>query len=64
MINLDNASKYSKSIGADSKIVCNELIYAMDIVSTNVANTMSIGVSANSDSKNVRYKIDYYIQFY
>ena len=64
MINLDNASKYSKSIRADSKIVCNELIYAMDIVSTNVANTMSIGVSANSDSKNVRYKIDYYIQFY
>ena len=64
MINLNNASKYSKSIAADSKIVCNEIIYAMGIVSTNVANTISISVSANSDSKNVRYKIDYYIQFY
>ena len=64
MINLDNASKYSKSITADSKIMCYEIIYAMDIVSANVANTISISVSPNSDSKNVRYKIYFYIQFY
>ena len=53
--------KYLKSIVDDSKIVCDEIIYVMYIVSTNVANTISANVSTNSDNKNVRYKIDCHI---
>ena len=33
----------------------------MDIVSTNVTNTLSANVSANSELKKVRYKMDCYI---
>ena len=32
--------KYLKSIADDSKIICNEITYAMDIVSTNISTTV------------------------
>ena len=39
-------SKCLKSIVGDSKIVCDEIIYVMDVVSTNVVNTISINVTS------------------
>ena len=49
--------KCLKSIVDDSKTVYDEIIYVMDIASTNITSTVSI----NSDDKKVRYKIDCYI---
>ena len=51
--------KNLKIIAGDSSIVCDEIIYVMDIVSINVANTISknaaITVSINCHNKKVRY---------
>ena len=52
---------YLKIIGDDSKIVCDKITYAKDIVSTKMTNTIATDVSINSDDKRVRYKIDCYI---
>ena len=45
--------------------MCDEIIYVMDIGSTNVANAISANVmkaaSRSSRCKEVRYKMDYYI---
>ena len=57
--------KYLKSIVDDSKIGCDEIIYIMDTVSTNVTSTKSANAMStmltNSDDKKVRYKMDCYI---
>ena len=50
------SGKYLIIIADDSKIVCDESIYVMDIVSTNVTSTASI----NSDGKRIRYIIVLY----
>ena len=46
---------YWKSVAGDSKIVCDEIIYAMDIVSTNVTNITAANVAStmltNSDGE-------------
>ena len=47
--------KYLKSVTDDTKIVCDETRYFMDIVSTNVTNTIPTNVSRNSDGKKVIY---------
>ena len=39
------------------QIVCDDIIYVINIVSANVTSTVSI----NSDHKKVRYTMDYYI---
>ena len=54
-------SKYLKSIVDDSKIVSNEIIYVMDIVSTNVVNTISTNMPTNYNDKKVQDKIYCYI---
>ena len=44
-------------------ITCDEIIYVMDIVSTNLTNTIltnMANVSASSDVKKVRYNMDSY----
>ena len=57
--------KNLKRIADTSLIACDEVIYAMDIVSTNVTSIISANVTItmlkNSDDKKVRYKIDCYI---
>ena len=65
--------KYLKSVLDDSKILCNEIISATDIVSTNVTNTIPTNVTKTiptnvtstlltaSDDKKVKYKMDCYI---
>ena len=56
--------KNLKRIADTSVITCNEVIYAMDIVSTNVSiisANVTISMLKNSDDKKVRYKIDCYI---
>ena len=59
-------SKYLKSIADTSVIECDEIIFAMNIVSTKMANTLATNVTKHCHSKNVRYKFDCYIciQFY
>ena len=56
---------YLKSISDDLNAMCDETIYVMNIVSTNVANAISANVmkaaSRSSTCKEVRYKMDYYI---
>ena len=42
-------------------ITCDETIYVMDFVSTEVVNTISRKMPTNSDGIKVRYKIDSYI---
>ena len=46
---------YWKSVVDDSKILCDEIIYAMDIVSTNVTNITAANVAStmltNSDDE-------------
>ena len=66
-------SKFLKSIGDTSVIVCDEIINATDSVSKNVTNTMPTNmtniistnvpntVSINSDDKKLRYKTNCYI---
>ena len=54
-------SKYLKSIVDDSNIVSDEIIYVMDIVSTNVVNTISTNIPTNHSDKKVQYKIYCYI---
>ena len=49
--------KYLKSTTDDSKIVCDETIDVMDIISTNVTSFVSI----NFDDKKGGYKMDCYI---
>ena len=53
---------YFKSIGGDLKIVCDEIINVMDIVSTKMTSTIAANatstVSITSDDKKVKYKID------
>ena len=55
--------KYLKSIVDDSNIVCDEIIYVIDIVSTNMANTIAKNAAStplmNCHNKKVRYKMDY-----
>ena len=53
--------KYLKSIVDNSRIVCDEIIYVMDIVSTKMTNTIATNVPTNSDGEIVRYKMDCYI---
>ena len=53
--------KYLKSNVDDSKIVYNEIIYAIDIVSTKMTNTIPKNMSINYHNKKVTYKIDFYI---
>ena len=53
--------KYLKSIASYSKIVCYEIIYTMDIVSTNVTNTIPTNVTSVVSTnfyKEVRYEMD------
>ena len=50
-------SKHLKHYVNDRRIVCDEVIHVIDIVSTNVTSTISI----NSEDKKVRYKMDCYI---
>ena len=50
-------SKNLKSIGDNLVVLCEEIIYVMDIVLTIVTSTVSI----NYDGKKVRYKMDCYI---
>ena len=64
---------YLKRIADTSVIVCDETINATDSASTNLTNTFPTNMkksisrnvtstmSANSDNKNVRFKMDYYI---
>ena len=70
-------SRYLKHNVDNSAIMCDEILYFMNIVSTNMINTMPKSiislhtitgsikvrgiVSTNSDDKNVRYKINGYI---
>ena len=51
--------KYSKSFVDNSKIKCDEFMYAMDIVSTNMTNTISTDMSTNFDGKKKRIVIFY-----
>ena len=57
--------KYLKSVVDDSKTLCDEVIYVMDIVSTKMTDTIATNVastvSINCHSKKVRYKTDFYI---
>ena len=54
--------KYIKSIADTLVIAYDEVIYVMDTVLTDVANTIwANDTSINSDDKKVRYKLDYYI---
>ena len=46
-----------KCIVDDPKTVCDGIIFVMDILSTNVTNTISMNMSANSDGKNETYKM-------
>ena len=48
--------KYLKSIVDDSVIACDEIIFVMDIATTNMANTI-----ATNATKKVRFKVDCYI---
>ena len=56
-------SKHLKQVD-DSVITCDEIIYVMDIISTNITNGISTNmtntISTNFDSKKVRYKMDCY----
>ena len=55
-------SKYLKSIADTLVISCDEIIYAMDIVSTKMTNDLATStVSINCHNKKVRYNIDSYI---
>ena len=55
--------KYLKSIVDDLKIVSDEFMYVVDVVSLNVTDTMAINTKStvliNHDYKKVRYKTDY-----
>ena len=53
-------SKYLKCFADTSVIACDEIISAMDIVSTKMTNTIATNVSINCHTKKVRYKIDCY----
>ena len=56
--------KYLKSIADDSKIVCDEIIYVVDIKSANVTNTIPTNVTGTVSSdfhKKIKYEIDCYI---
>ena len=60
-----DSSSYLKSIVNASIIMCDKIIYVMDILSTNrlnalIANVMS-NVSINLNDKKVSYKINFYI---
>ena len=54
-------SNYLKRVIHDSKIVCNEIIYVMNVVSSNLSNTITTNLSTNSVAKKVIYKTDCYI---
>ena len=53
---------YNFCIKHNSVIVCDEITYVLDIVSTNITNTIAINstspMSISCHTKNVRYKID------
>ena len=56
--------KYLKSIVDDSNIMCDVIMYVMDIVPKNVANTIATNVTSAVSTnfyKKVRYKMDFYI---
>ena len=40
---------------------CHEIIYAMDTASTKMTNIEATNVSINSNDKNIKYEIDWYI---
>ena len=52
--------KYPKGTADTSVIDCDEIIYVMDIVSTNITSTIPINESTNSGGKKVRYNIECY----
>ena len=54
-------NKYLKNIADTSVIACDEIISAMDMISTKLTNIIATNVPINSDDKKVRYKIDCYI---
>ena len=54
-------SKYLKSIADASVIACDEIISVMDIVSTNMTNTIATNMTKNCHSKKEKYKFDCYI---
>ena len=62
-IGIGKNGKCLKSIVNDLKIVCYEIIYVMDIASTNVTSTIvknaASTVSINHSNKNVEYKMEY-----
>ena len=62
-ISICENGKYLKSIVDDLKIVSDEFMYVVDVVSTNVRDTMAINTKSavliNHDYKKVRYKTDY-----
>ena len=54
--------KYLRNIADNSVIACDEIIHVMDILLTKMANTIGRStVSINSDSKKVKYRIDWFI---
>ena len=53
--------EHLKSIADTLVIACDETIHVMDILSTNMTNTIPTNVSTNSDGKKVRFKMDCYI---
>ena len=53
--------KYLKNMANTSVIMCGEIISVMDIVATKMTNAIARNGPINSDSKNVRYKINCYI---
>ena len=56
-----DSSKYLKSIADTSVIECDEITFAMNIVSTKMANTLATNVTKHFHCKKVRYKFDCYI---
>ena len=40
---------------------CHEIIYVMDTASTKMTNIEATNVSINSNDKNIKYEIDWYI---
>ena len=54
-------SKHLKRISDNLWNACDEIVYVMHIVSTNMTKTISTNASTSSDVKNVRYKTNCYI---
>ena len=53
--------KCFKMISDDLKIVCDEIISVVDILSTKMIYTIATNVTKNCHSKKVKYNVDFYI---